>query len=161
MVQTIIIETPKNCSVKFKWDPEQGIFKVKKSLPLGMVFPYAFGYIAGTKGEDGDPLDAVAISNEEYFTGCHLEARLIGALLAEQKEKGIKKFRNDRYFFIPGNDLVFEHIKSIADFGKKHNQQLIDFFINYNKAEEKVFNPIRLVNAEAASALLKKAIRQS
>jgi len=155
----IIVETPRGSNIKYKYDPDQGVYKVKKSLPLGMVFPYAFGFIKGTKGEDGDPVDAMIISTETYFTGCHLEARPIGALLAEQTEKG-KKIRNDRYFFVPDNELHFQHIESIRDFGREHNEQLRDFFINYNKAAGRIFRPLRITNAGSALALLNKLIHQ-
>jgi inorganic pyrophosphatase len=128
-----------------------------------MIFPYAFGFISGTKGEDGDPLDAMVISNDAYFTGCHMEARLIGALEAEQKEKGKKKFRNDRYFFVPAgdDDLLFRHIKSIHDFGNEHNRQLTEFFINYNRLAGKLFKPMKLLSATEAASLLRKSNQQS
>ena len=151
----IVIETPANSNIKYKYDPEAGVYRVKKALPLGMVFPYAFGFIKGTKGEDGDPVDAMIISSEEFITGCHIEARLIGAMLAEQTEKG-KKTRNDRYFFIPGEDLLLQHITEFRDFGKTHNEQLSDFFINYNKASGKIFRPLRIVNKASALVSLNK-----
>ena len=96
----IIIETTKGSNVKYKYDEESLCFKVKKILPMGMVFPYHFGFIPGTKGEDGDPLDGMVISEFSSFTGAHIECRLIGALLTSQTTKG-KMIHNDRYFFIP------------------------------------------------------------
>ena len=155
----LVIEAPKGSAIKYKFDPALGIFKVKKSLPLGMAFPYAFGFIKGTKGEDGDPLDAMIISGESYFTGCQLEARLVGALLAEQTEKG-KKIRNDRYFFVPEDEFYFQHVKNIGDLGREHNRQLQDFFINYNKAVGKIFRPLRITNAVTALSLLNKLYQQ-
>lgn len=120
-----------------------------------MVFPYDFGLIPGTKGEDGDPLDAMVISEFDSFPGCRIECRLIGALLAEQKEKGTK-IRNDRFFFIPLESALYAHVRSITQFSKEHNDQLKDFFVNYNKAEKKVFNPLQFVNPVKAITLIKK-----
>ena len=123
---------------------------------MGMVFPYHFGFIAGTQGDDGDPLDSMVISESGSYTGAHVACRLIGALLALQSEKG-KSFRNDRYFFIPVDSVVFEHIQSLNDFGARHNKQLKDFFINYNKAENKKFTPAKIVSPAQALALIRKA----
>jgi inorganic pyrophosphatase len=41
----VIIETPAGSRNKFAFDPEQGIFALKKVLPAGMVFPYDFGFL--------------------------------------------------------------------------------------------------------------------
>jgi inorganic pyrophosphatase len=150
----IIIETPKGSNLKYTYDPA-GFFKAKKALPLGMIFPYDFGFIPGTKGEDGDPLDAMLISEFHLETGCHIDCRLIGALLAEQSDEG-KKIRNDRYFFIPEESVVFSQVRSIRKLGHKHNSQLLEFFINYNKAEGKTFRPLRMVRAPKAAEMIKK-----
>ncbi|HEV7780739.1 MAG TPA: inorganic diphosphatase [Chitinophagaceae bacterium] len=152
----IIIETVKGNNLKYKYDPQTGIFKVRKALPLGMVFPYDFGFIEGTKGEDGDPLDAMIISEFTSFTGCKTRCRLVGVLLAEQTE-GRKKIRNDRYFFIPDESIIFASVSSMKQLGNKHNGQLKDFFINYNKAENKLFTPLKMISAEEGARLLQKA----
>lgn len=116
---------------------------------MGMVFPYHFGFLPGTSGEDGDPLDAMVISEHDSFTGARLKCRLIGAILAYQLEKR-KKVRNDRYFFVPVDSVVFNHIKALVDFGRNHNDQLKDFFENYNKAENKKFVAGKIVSARDA-----------
>jgi inorganic pyrophosphatase len=152
----IIIETVQGSNIKYKYDTAGRFYKVKKILPLGMVFPYHFGFIPGTTGEDGDPLDGMVISESTSFTGAHMACRLIGALLASQSEKG-KTMRNDRYFFIPVDSIVFAHIKSVHEFGSRHNQQLKDFFINYNLAENKKFTPLKIISASRALSLINKA----
>jgi inorganic pyrophosphatase len=37
---------------------------VRKVLPLGTTFPYDFGFVAGTKAADGDPLDVLVVADE-------------------------------------------------------------------------------------------------
>lgn len=152
----VIIETVAGTAVKYKYDPQCHSFMVKKILPLGMVFPYDFGFLPGTIGSDGDPLDGLVISSNRTFTGAHVWCRLIGAILATQSGKG-KNTRNDRFIFVPVDDVVFEHIKTLQQFGKKHNQQLKDFFINYNKAENKNFNPVKIISPSQAFALVQKS----
>src|SRR4051812_44035175 len=77
-----IIETPKCCRNKFKYDEEQGLFMLGSVLPAGAVFPFDFGFIPATLGEDGDPLDVLVLMDEPAFTGCLVPARLLGAIKA-------------------------------------------------------------------------------
>ncbi len=157
MKHLVFIETVKGSGEKYKYEPHAMHLKLKKSLPLGMVFPYDFGFLPGTKGEDGDPLDAVVISEMKSFPGLHIECRLIGALLAIQTEKR-KKVRNDRFYFVPTESVVYQYIKSIRQFPARHNDQLRDFYINYNKAEDKIFTPIRLIEADKAEKLIQQSM---
>ena len=57
----VVIETPKGSAQKYDYDEDSHFFKLKKTLPSGMVFPYDFGFIPDTKGQDGDPLDVIGI----------------------------------------------------------------------------------------------------
>ncbi|MGK2862960.1 MAG: inorganic diphosphatase [Chitinophagaceae bacterium] len=112
---------------------------MKKLLTLGMTFPYDFGMVKNTLAEDGDPVDAMVFTECTTYPGVELKYRVIGALLARQTSPGQKTIRNGRYFFIPEYSAVYEHIKTIGDFFKKHNRQLADFFVNNNKADNKKF----------------------
>jgi inorganic pyrophosphatase len=86
----VIIETPKGCRNKYAYDDKRESFVLKSVLPKGTVFPFDFGSIPGTKGEDGDPLDVLVLMDEPAFTGCLMEARLIGVIEATQTD-GKKK----------------------------------------------------------------------
>ena len=157
----VVIETPRHSIGKYVYDENRKSFRLKKILPLGMTFPYHFGMILNTNAEDGDPIDAMVITECDAYPGVVLKCRLIGALLATQKEGGKERIRNDRYFFVSEDSIVFEHIEDIKDFSKKHNEQLESFFINYNKVENKKFDAIKFVNASHAKKLLEKNLRQN
>lgn len=73
-----IIETPKSSRNKYAYDPEQGIFALRKVLPEGMVFPHDFGFLPQTLAEDGDPIDVLLLMDVPAFSGCLIPARLIG-----------------------------------------------------------------------------------
>jgi inorganic pyrophosphatase len=60
----VIVETPKGSRNEFAFDPEQGIFALKKVLPAGMVFPYDFGFLPQTLAEDWDPIDVLLLMDE-------------------------------------------------------------------------------------------------
>ena len=152
---TAIIETPRGSTEKYDYDEKSGFFKLKKILPSGMMFPYDFGFIPGTKGEDGDPLDIIIISEFHSFPGCMMDCRLIGVLKAVQTEKK-KKIRNDRFIAIPVQSTTFKKIETANDLSHNKVEELEQFFINYNKAEGKTFKPLNMLSAKEAIKLLKK-----
>jgi inorganic pyrophosphatase len=152
---TAIIETPKGSTEKYNYDEKSGFFKLKKILPAGMMFPYDFGFIPDTKGEDGDPLDIIIISEFHSFPGCMMECRLIGALKAIQTEKK-KKLRNDRFIAIPVQSTTFKKIETVNDLSHNMIEELEEFFINYNKAEGKLFKPLEMLSVKQAIKLMKK-----
>src|SRR5690349_21240815 len=82
----VIIETPKGSHNKYDFDPKLGLFALGGVLPEGMSFPYDFGFIPSTLGEDGDPLDVLLLMDEPAFTGCLVRSRLIGVIAAKQTE---------------------------------------------------------------------------
>src|SRR6186713_2427712 len=90
-----IIETPKGCRNKFNYDPDSGLFMLGGLLPEGMMFPFDFGFIPSTLGEDGDPLDILVLMDAPAHVGCLIEIRMLGVIEAEQIEDG-KAERNDR-----------------------------------------------------------------
>jgi inorganic pyrophosphatase len=72
----IIIESPKGSRIKYKFDNEYRLFRLHKILPAALVFPFDFGFIPGTTGEDGDPIDVMVLSEFQGFPGCLLDCRL-------------------------------------------------------------------------------------
>jgi inorganic pyrophosphatase len=53
----VVIETPQGSRGKYKYHAKSGLFELSKIMPAGMEFPYDFGFVPGTRGQDGDPLD--------------------------------------------------------------------------------------------------------
>src|SRR5437868_1829024 len=90
-----VVETPRGRRGKLAYDPESGLFEVGKTLPAGMMFPFDFGFVPSTLGDDGDPLDIMVLGDEPAPVGCLVEVRLVGVLTAEQQEDGESE-RNDR-----------------------------------------------------------------
>lgn len=156
---TAVVETPKGSAQKYDFDPENKWFKLKKIMPAGMVFPYDFGFIPNTLGEDGDPLDIIIISELKSFPGCVMDCRVIGGITANQTENG-KTVRNDRFLAIPEASEMFKEIKSIKDLPKDITKQLTTFFINYNELAGKKFEPLGEVNETEALKLIKQDGKQ-
>src|SRR5215831_12602433 len=83
----VVVDTPKGCRNKYEFDEQHAHWKLSKILPEGMYFPYNFGFIPSTLGQDGDPIDVLLLMDEPAFAGCVVSARLIGVIEAQQSEK--------------------------------------------------------------------------
>jgi inorganic pyrophosphatase len=154
----VVVDTPKGSRNKYKFDAQHGLWRLGKVLPQGMSFPYNFGFLPSTLGEDGDPLDVVLLMDEPAFPGCVVSARLLGVLEAEQSEGG-KTLRNDRLLAVvetPHNPAEYQSLEEI------HRQRLDEiehFFVSYNHCEGRQFQPLARRGAERAQELLHRATR--
>lgn len=151
---TVVIETPKGKGLKYDFDPETGYYFLKKIMPTGMVFPFDFGFVPGTIGEDGDPIDVIVIAEMESFPGCAMECRIIGALKAKQRERDGATMRNDRFIAIPVVSQLYAEVNEMTQFPKEILSQLELFFQNYNEQAGKKFSVLERTNAKKAMKLL-------
>jgi inorganic pyrophosphatase len=83
---SVTIETPRGSRNKLKYEPAKNLYSLSKILPDGMVFPYDFGFVPGTKAEDGDPLDVPVLTDEPLFPGCLVACTLVGVIELRQEE---------------------------------------------------------------------------
>jgi inorganic pyrophosphatase len=137
----VIIDTPKGCQSKFSWNKNYQLFELGGVLPAGAVFPYDFGFIPNTRGEDGDELDVLVLMDEPAFTGCLVRSRLLGVIEAEQTEKG-KTNRNDRLIAVASKSHTHMDLNSISDLNPALLDEMEHFFVSYNKAKGKRFKPL-------------------
>jgi inorganic pyrophosphatase len=83
----MIVETPRCSTVKLKYEPRLELFTISRALPLGLAYPFDWGFIPGTLGEDGDPLDALALHDAATYPGVMLPCRPLGMVELKQKDK--------------------------------------------------------------------------
>ena len=135
-----IVDTPKGSRNKFKWDGELKLYKLAGVLPAGAVFPFDFGYVPSTAGEDGDALDVLLLMDEPAFVGCLVEARLIGVIEARQTEDGETE-RNDRLIAVAEESRTHKEIDELT-LPENLLHEIDHFFVSYNAAKGKEFEPI-------------------
>ena len=153
-----IIETPKGCRNKFAYDPESNLFMLKGLLPEGMLFPFDFGFIPMTLGEDGDPLDIMVLMDAPAHVGCQIEVRLIGVIEAEQTEDG-KTGSNNRLLGVAIHSYAHEDLTTIDDVSKTLLDQVEEFFVSYNKQRGKTFKVTATGGPKKAVKLLQSGIK--
>ncbi|GAA4731108.1 inorganic diphosphatase [Flavisolibacter ginsenosidimutans] len=153
----VVIETPKDCRNKYAWDEKEKVFRLKKILPLGSVFPFDFGFVPGTKGGDGDPLDVLVIMDEPAFPGCVLECRIVGVLKARQTERDKKTETNDRLIGVSVLSELYSDIEDINALSENILRQIEQFFVSYNQLAGKKFEPQGWAGAEEARKLIATA----
>jgi inorganic pyrophosphatase len=154
----VIIETPRGSRNKYKYDELKKIFELKKILPTGAVFPFDFGFIPGTKGEDGDPVDMMVLMDVPVFPGCIVHSRVIGVLEVEQKEKKKKKVRNDRIIGVEINSGMFANVKKLKDLDKRVLKEIIGFFMYCAEMEGKKINLLNKGDAYKAKELIESSL---
>jgi len=157
----VIIETPKGSHQKFDYEPKSGSFLLSKLMPAGMVFPFDFGFLPGTVGDDGDPLDVMLISELNTFTGCGVGCRIIGGIKAQQRKKNGKITRNDRFIAVPEISLTYAKLNSLKDIPEKLLKEIEQFFVGYNLQAGKSFKIQGHINQDAALKLIDKGRRNN
>ena len=155
----VIIDTPQGSRNKYKYDEKLSLYRLSKILPLGNAFPYDFGYIPGTRAEDGDALDVLVVGEEPLFPGCLVTVRLLGVLQAEQTERG-KTFRNDRLVGVIETAVNRPEVQSLDELGEQRLAEIEHFFTAYNQAEGRQFKPLGRYGPEAAEQLITDGIRR-
>jgi inorganic pyrophosphatase len=156
-----VIETPKGSRNKFDYDEAQGLFKLGGVLPLGASFPFDFGFVPSTLGEDGDPLDVLVLMDEPAFTGCLVEARLLGVIEALQTERDGKTMRNDRLIAVAAKSRLHGEVQSLDDLNPDQITEIEHFFVSYNDVRGKHYELLGRGGLGQASALVKEGQKRA
>lgn len=155
----IVIETAKGSRNKLKYNPQLGLIELSKVLPRGMVFPFDFGFVPSTLGDDGDPLDVLALLDEPVPAGCKVAARLVGVIEAEQTEDG-KTERNDRLVAVSQGCHEHSHIRSLKDVNDHLIAEIEHFFVSYNEMQNRQFRVVERHGPSRAERLVREGIQK-
>ena len=147
----VIIETPRDIRNKYRFDEENGIFKLGSVIAEGLTWPYDYGFIPQALGDDGDPLDVLFLADEPTFTGCLSDARLIGIirLLKDGEE-------NDRLLACPprmkGVAQKTDDFDDIDDMPEDMMQSITTFLVQYSEEKK---NKVEFKGVASRSKALK------
>jgi inorganic pyrophosphatase len=156
----IIVETPKNGRIKYKYNEKYGMFQLDKTLPYGFSFPFEFGFVPSAIGGDGDPLDVLVLSDEATFPGCLVLGQVLGVLQVKQRE-GKKVNRNDRLVAIPLSLKTQEPRIPAKTLDEELISEITKFFISYNEVQGKKFKSLGFGSRQRALDLIEEARKRA
>ncbi len=155
----VIVETPKERRNKYGYDTARGLFRLKSVLPAGHVFPFDFGFIPGTRREDGDPLDILVLMEEPAAQGCLVLSRVIGVIEAEQTEEGETR-RNDRLIGVSAASHDYKAIQSVDQMSPSIMEEIEHFFVSYNQMLGRKFKPKQRTSAQRGLEIIRQSMRR-
>ena len=127
---TSVIEIPRGSSVKYELDKSTGMLRLDRMLHSAVYYPANYGFIPQTLAEDGDALDILVMVNEPTFSGCLIQARVVG--LFRMKDRGQNDFK---VLAVPNTDPLFGEYKDLNDVANHFLREVEHFFATYKQLE--------------------------
>jgi inorganic pyrophosphatase len=149
----VFVEIPAGSRNKYEYDKELGGIVLDRRLFTAMAYPADYGYVEGTLGEDGDPLDALVLVADPTFPGCRIRVRPIGVFhMADEKGP------DEKLLCVPLGDPTFERVVDIHDVLNELRDEIEHFFQRYKDLEpEKTTTTGGWGNRDAAEKILAAA----
>lgn len=111
MIINVFIQNNRGSNLRNKYD--EGSLKFIKTEKLLIPAVYQYGFIPGTRGDDGDCIDAWLISDRNYNAGTIVKCRILGML--EMFESFENEKQNDfKIFSCPENEEL-QHLEAVID----------------------------------------------
>lgn len=129
-VVNAIVEIPKGRRSKFEVDKRTGIMRLDRYLYSSSHYPGDYGFIPQTLAEDGDALDILVMVNEPTFSGCLIEAHVVG--LFRMVDRGRPDYK---VLGVPDTDPLFAQIRDLDDVPEHFLREVEHFFKTYKQLE--------------------------
>ena len=126
----VIVEIPQGSRNKYEMDHAMHRIRLDRMLFTSTRYPADYGYVEGTLGRDGDPLDALVLVGEPTFPGCAVECRAIGVFVMKD-EKG----PDEKVLCVPAHDPRYEPFQDVADVPGFDLLEITHFFEVYKDLE--------------------------
>jgi inorganic pyrophosphatase len=124
----VVVEAPRGSIVKLKYDPGKGAFLFERALPLGLAYPYDWGFFPSTLAADGDPLDAMVLWDLPSLPGLVLPCEPLAVLRMSQREGKTGRVSNDRLLLAPARQSAGESFIGPPKLDARLRKQLEQFF---------------------------------
>src|SRR6266566_3215797 len=100
------------------------------TLSTATQYPADHGFVPGTLGQDGDPLDGLVLVAEPTFPGCLIRSRPIGMFRMTDERGG-----DDKILCVPAGDPRQENLRDLHDLPEFDRLEIEHFFLIYKELE--------------------------
>ena len=145
----IVVEIPRGSRNKYEFDEVAGVYRLDRVLSSAVFYNFDYGFIEGTRADDGDHTDALLVIDEPTFTGCHVWARPIGGL-EMRDEKGF----DFKVLCVATGDAHQQHIVRLDQMRPHRLVEIEHFFNTYKLLEAKETDVLGWRDADRARAVL-------
>jgi inorganic pyrophosphatase len=149
---TVVIEIPGGSRNKYELDHQTGEIFLDRMLFTATRYPADYGFIEGTLGGDGDPLDALVFVGEPTFPGCHILVRPVGVFVMRD-EKGA----DEKVLCVPLRDPAWSHIQELTDLLPTLRAEIEHFFAVYKDLEDAETETDGFRDRETALTIIQEA----
>jgi inorganic pyrophosphatase len=149
----VVIEVPKGSKNKYELDKESGLLRLDRVLYSAVHYPADYGFIPRTYCDDGDPLDALVLSQEPVFPLTVVQARAIGAMRMRD-EKGL----DDKIIAVSVSDPAFADYTDHPQLQPHTLREIKRFFEDYKALEHKQVVVEDFMPAAEAVRILREAL---
>lgn len=126
------IEIPEGSDVKYEVDEHTGLLMADRFLYTSMGYPANYGFVMGTKGKDGDPVDVLVLASKKLNPGVGIKGHVVGMLVMEDEEGSDSKI-----LAVPDKkvDPVFGTYEDLKDIPEPVLSKIKHFFETYKALE--------------------------
>ncbi len=149
-VVEIVVEIPRGSRNKYEYDEHAGVYRLNRVLSSAVYYNFDYGFIEGTRADDGDHTDALLVIDEPTFTGCHVWARPIGGLEMSD-EMGF----DFKVLCVALGDPHQSHIERLDQVRPHRLVEIENFFQTYKLLEKKETEVVGWRDHERAREVLR------
>jgi inorganic pyrophosphatase len=149
----VIIEIPKGSKNKYELDKETGLLRLDRVLHSAVYYPADYGFIPRTYCDDGDPLDALVLSQEAVYPLTIVEARAIGVMRMRDEKGG-----DDKIVAVSVRDPAFSDYRDQAELPPHVLREVRRFFEDYKALEQKQVIVEDLLGPDNAVRIIREAL---
>lgn len=149
----VVVEIPKGCRNKYELEKESGLFKLDRVLYSAVHYPGDYGFVPRTWFDDGDPLDVLVMVSEPSFTGCRIEARVVGAFEMRDPTE-----MDTKILAVPHRDPMFDGTNDLGDVPVHYLREVEHFFAIYKELEGTRSKPLGWKDRAEALVIVRESI---
>jgi inorganic pyrophosphatase len=131
VVETVI-EIPAGSRNKYEFDEHAEVFRLDRVLSSAVYYNFDYGFVEGTRADDGDHSDVMVLIAQPTFTGCRIWTRPVGGL-AMRDEHG----DDFKVLGVALGDPLYAHVEALDDVSPHRLVEIEHFFETYKLLENK------------------------